>query len=218
MKKILLYLIVALMISSASYARIIVIQTGFNGLRVFNPASVTDAHVGDTVQWVWVSGLQHTTVSTTIPAGAPAWNDTLVNGSPPFNYKITVPGTYNYQCVIHILSGMTGSFVASPAGIQQIGSVVKSFELKQNYPNPFNPSTAINFSIPRNSFVSLKIYDIKGSLVSNLLNENMNAGEYKYDYNAVNLASGIYLYRIQVTDPSGMASNYTVTKQMVLIK
>ena len=113
---------------------------------------------------------------------------------------------------------MTGSFVASPVGIQQIGSVVKSFELKQNYPNPFNPSTSINFSIPRNSFVSLKIYDIKGSLVWTLVNENMNAGEYKYDYNAFKLASGIYLYRIQVTDPSGMASNYSVTKQMVLIK
>jgi len=218
MKKILFYLVIALLITPVLNARIITIQVGFNGLRVFSPASVTDAHVGDTVQWVWVSGLEHSTTSTTIPAGAPAWNDTLVSTSPPFNYKITVQGTYNYECIFHILFGMTGSFVASPAGIQQIGSVVKSYELKQNYPNPFNPSTAINFSIPRNSFVSLKVYDIRGSLVSNLLNETMNAGVYKYDYNAVNLSSGIYLYRIDVTDPSGSASKFSVTKQMVLVK
>jgi plastocyanin len=218
MKKILFYLIIALFITQVLNARIITIQVGFNGLRVFDPATVTDAVVGDTVKWVWVSGLVHSTTSTTIPSGAAAWNDTITQASPTFLYKITVPGTYNYNCIFHIIFGMNGSFVASPSGIQQIGSVVKNFELKQNYPNPFNPATSINFSIPRNSFVSLKIYDMKGALVSNLVNENMNAGEYRYDYNAVNLSSGIYLYRIAVTDPSGMASNYAETKRMVLIK
>ncbi len=58
MKKILFYLIIVFLIAPVLNARIITIQVGFNGLRVFNPATVTDAQVGDTVQWVWVSGLE----------------------------------------------------------------------------------------------------------------------------------------------------------------
>jgi plastocyanin len=210
MKKLILTLAIFLFLTPVIFARIITIEAGPNGSRTFVPNSVTDAHVGDTIKWVWISGI-HTTTSVTIPSGALAWDAPLTSSDPTFFYKITVPGTYNYKCTPHELMGMTGSFVASVSGIQQIGSIVNSFELKQNYPNPFNPATTINFSIPGNSFVSLNIYDTKGSLVANLVNENMNAGEYKFDFNAVNLASGIYLYRIS-------AGQFTETKRMILLK
>lgn len=97
-------------------------------------------------------------------------------------------------------------------GITPINSIVKNFELKQNYPNPFNPTTNINFSIPKNQNVSLKVYDMMGKEVANLVNnERLNAGEYKADFNASALSSGIYYYTLRTED-------FTSTKSMVLVK
>ena len=86
-----------------------------------------------------------------------------------------------------------------------------SYSLNQNYPNPFNPSTVISFSIPKSEFVSLKIYNILGSEISTLLNEDLNAGNYQVDFNASNLASGTYFYQIN-------AGSYTQIRKMNLIK
>ena len=97
-------------------------------------------------------------------------------------------------------------------GITHINSVVKNFVLKQNYPNPFNPTTNINFSIPKNQNVSLKIYDMMGKEVANLINnEFLKAGEYKADFNAANLSSGVYYYTLKTNE-------FTSTKSMLLIK
>ncbi len=92
------------------------------------------------------------------------------------------------------------------------------FQLYQNYPNPFNPSTRIKYSIPSNpnsskggSLVILKIYDLLGREVELLVNEEKSPGFYEVNFNAANLASGIYLYRIQ-------ADNFVVTKKMILLK
>ncbi len=99
-----------------------------------------------------------------------------------------------------------------PIGIHNIGSTVpKTYSLNQNYPNPFNPSTKIRFDLPKNDFVTMKVYDIAGKLVSTLINENLTAGTKEYDWNAVNMPSGIYFYTIK-------AGNFTQTKKMVLVK
>jgi len=90
-------------------------------------------------------------------------------------------------------------------------SIPNSFELSQNYPNPFNPSTTIKFSIPTVTNVSLKIYDILGNEVANLVNEKKDAGEYEFNFNASNLASGIYFYKLQ-------AGSFSQTKKLLLIK
>ncbi len=66
--------------------------------------------------------------------------------------------------------------------------------LNQNYPNPFNPTTMIEYSLPKNSHVSLKIYDVLGREVSTLKNEFQNAGKHSVAFNGSNLASGIYFY------------------------
>lgn len=98
-------------------------------------------------------------------------------------------------------------------GIQQISSEIPArFELKQNYPNPFNPVTNIEYSIPKASNVLLKVYDLTGREVQTLVSEKQNAGTYKADLKALNMASGIYLYSLFADDLR------IDSKKMVLIK
>lgn len=85
------------------------------------------------------------------------------------------------------------------------------FELRQNYPNPFNPSTQISFTLPQASDVSLTVYNVIGQRVAVLANEMLQSGAHTYQFDASNLASGMYLYRLQ-TD------NFSTTKKMMLIK
>jgi len=91
------------------------------------------------------------------------------------------------------------------------GTLPDKYELGQNYPNPFNPSTTIKFSVPQNSMVTLKVYDILGKEVATLVNETKAAGSYEVNFRALNLASGTYIYRLQ-TD------GFTQTKKMMLMK
>jgi hypothetical protein len=70
----------------------------------------------------------------------------------------------------------------------------------QNYPNPFNPSTNIEYSIPSESFVELKVYDVLGNEIASLVNEQQQAGVYRADFNADNLPSGMYFARIRVNE------------------
>ena len=85
------------------------------------------------------------------------------------------------------------------------------YKLMQNYPNPFNPSTIIDYSIAENSFVSLKVYDILGNEVAELVNEYKSMGEYQIEFNAAELPSGIYLYTL-------VSGNYISTKKLILLK
>lgn len=89
--------------------------------------------------------------------------------------------------------------------------VPKNFDLTQNYPNPFNPTTTIEFSIPREANVSLKIYDVLGKEVATLVNEQRAAGTYILNWNASNFSSGLYFYRLT-------AGEFTETKKMFLVK
>ena len=85
------------------------------------------------------------------------------------------------------------------------------YNLSQNYPNPFNPTTTIKYSIPKQSLVTLKIYDILGRQITTLVNEEKPAGNYKIKYDASSLASGVYFYRLQ-------AGNFVQTKKMILLR
>ncbi|MCX6165276.1 MAG: T9SS type A sorting domain-containing protein [Ignavibacteriae bacterium] len=97
-------------------------------------------------------------------------------------------------------------------------NIPKTFDLKQNYPNPFNPITNIKYDLPKDIFVTVKIYDLLGREIKTLVNEFKNAGSYLVSFNGSELASGIYFYRIQVVDPTGRAGNFVQVKRMVLIK
>ncbi len=91
------------------------------------------------------------------------------------------------------------------------GELPKVFALNQNYPNPFNPSTSISYELPGRSFVSLKMFDVLGREVATLVSEEKTAGKYSVAWNARDVSSGIYFYRLQ-------AGSFTDTKKLVLMK
>jgi hypothetical protein len=85
------------------------------------------------------------------------------------------------------------------------------YSLMQNYPNPFNPTTTITYSIPKNGLVALKVYDILGKEVAELVNEAKEAGDYSVTFNASELPSGIYFYTLT-------SGNFIATKKLILLK
>jgi hypothetical protein len=88
---------------------------------------------------------------------------------------------------------------------------IETFSLMQNYPNPFNPITTIEFDLPKTSEVRLKIFNILGEELATLVSDRLSAGSYSYEWDASNLASGVYLYRLQ-------AGDYVETRKMVLMR
>ena len=112
-----------------------------------------------------------------------------------------------YGKILHTTTG--GQWLV---GINNISSEIpKSFVLHQNYPNPFNPNTKINFALPKQGLVTLKIYDITGREIKILVNEVKQAGYYTVDFNGSHISSGVYFYKIQSGD-------FSSVKRMVLIK
>ena len=107
--------------------------------------------------------------------------------------QIDYDGSFNYSKIV---------IVSVPA---------EGYSLEQNYPNPFNPTTKIRFELPVDGFVTIKIFDTFGQKVTTILNEFKKANVYEINFNASNLASGVYIYRMQV-------NNYLESKMMVLIK
>jgi len=102
---------------------------------------------------------------------------------------------------------------ASPViGIRPISSgVVKKYSLGQNYPNPFNPSTKINVQIVKSGLVRMNVYDVLGREVRRLVDQNLQSGAYQVDFDASNLPSGVYFYKIT-------SGNFVDIKKMVLVK
>ena len=92
-----------------------------------------------------------------------------------------------------------------------VSGMPDSYSLSQNYPNPFNPATKINFAIPVSGQVTLKVYDVLGKEVATLVNDKRDAGSYSIEFNAANLPSGMYVYRIK-------SGNFAETRRMMLIK
>ena len=89
--------------------------------------------------------------------------------------------------------------------------IPETIVLKQNYPNPFNPTTTIEFGIPESGFVTLAVYNLLGEQVGLLVNENLSAGNYKADWDAGDLPSGIYIYKL-------IAGGFGQSNKMILMK
>ena len=85
------------------------------------------------------------------------------------------------------------------------------YNLEQNYPNPFNPNTRISFSLARNENVSLEVFNLQGRSVVKLIDESLHSGEHSVHFNARNLSSGVYFYKLST-------SSFIKTKKMLLIK
>jgi len=93
----------------------------------------------------------------------------------------------------------------------KIPAVPADFSLAQNYPNPFNPTTSIAFGLPVASQVTISVYNVLGQVVTELVNDQMEAGYHSVQWDASQMASGVYFYRID-------AGNYTATRSMILMK
>ena len=105
----------------------------------------------------------------------------------------------------------SGSFEYSSEVEVTILEVLNDFTLNQNYPNPFNPSTKISFSIPQNGFTTLKVYDVLGNEVANIIEGELSEGSYDIQFNASGLSSGIYFYSLT-------SGEFTKTMKMILSK
>jgi hypothetical protein len=150
------------------------------------------------------------------------------------NYTISglVPGSYNVTSQLYGYNdaqtnsvsvdystqfSTTSSFTLSPEAVTSVIkstpmlSSIKNFALNQNYPNPFNPSTVISYSVPYQSKVTIKVYNILGKEVATLLDENKAAGNYSIAFNAGQLSSGVYFYQLT-------SGNFISTKKLVLLK
>jgi len=109
-----------------------------------------------------------------------------------------------------------GSFEYSD--IVEVEIAPSVFSLSQNYPNPFNPGTVIKFQISKESFITLKVYDVLGKEVAALVNEEKPAGSYEVEFDASKLVSGIYFYKLQALPTGRQAGSFVETKKMVLLK
>lgn len=120
---------------------------------------------------------------------------------------------YTYTLLGCVMNGVVyGDTAMNPSGIINLNSSIpEKFSLAQNFPNPFNPETIITFNIPKNSFVKLKVYDVSGKELTVLVNGNLDAGSYNYQWDGDSFTSGVYFYRLE-------ANEFVETKRMVLIK
>lgn len=98
-----------------------------------------------------------------------------------------------------------------PTSVNEETELVTTYQLHQNYPNPFNPTTKIKFSVPESEVVQIKVYDVLGKEMQTLLNEYKQSGSYEVEFDASNLPSGVYFYRM-------ISGSYLETKKMILLR
>ncbi|MAT58356.1 MAG: peptidase S8 [Ignavibacteriae bacterium] len=134
------------------------------------------------------------------------------------NNSVTIGKEY----VNEIISSYNKNFADIPVSVKRDeDNLPLQFNLSQNYPNPFNPTTTIEYTIPKVETlhatsqmqnVTLQVYDVLGREVATLVNEQKTAGRYEVEFNAINLASGVYFYRLQTS------TGFVSTKKLLLIK
>ncbi len=168
---------------------------------------------------IYISGLSPMQTSSSqfiqkfTSAGDSVWNFNIqgVNYWSIGRYS-SIDITGNVYLVSERQNGIMITKYGIPIGVQNINSEIPGkFSLSQNYPNPFNPTTNIEFSIPKSSFVKLVVYDMLGREVETLVSKDLKAGTYKADWNASGYTSGVYFYKI-------ISGDYSETKKMILVK
>ena len=138
--------------------------------------------------------------------------DTINGGSSPLDNE----GGFGLNHGIFVKAGpsiiMNNKFGVFTTAIRELENLLpEGFELSQNYPNPFNPSTKIRYSVTTPGLVTLRVFDILGNEVGTIINQEQTAGVYEVDFTAINMASGVYFYKLD-------AGNYSSTKKMMIMK
>ena len=138
---------------------------------------------------------------------------TMVGANGVFSYQISDPSIEAISVTATTGVGNTSGFgfLELITDVEDEEQFPTEFSLDQNYPNPFNPSTTIKFSIPNEEFVSLKVYNSLGEEVDDLIDETKSSGNYSVSFDASNLSSGVYIYKIS-------SGSFVETKKMILMK
>jgi len=131
-------------------------------------------------------------------------------------YSFTIKENAKIDSLIELKFNITGDKSVNRQKIIPIRiTAPEKFELYDNYPNPFNPVTNIKYTLPEKSKVNLSIYNLTGQRVQTLVQKSQEAGIYTQKWNASNLASGVYFYRIKIQNSAGIK---TETRKMLLVK
>ncbi|PIQ09189.1 MAG: hypothetical protein COW71_07820 [Ignavibacteriales bacterium CG18_big_fil_WC_8_21_14_2_50_31_20] len=134
------------------------------------------------------------------------------NGAPmagPCDVVLNIEANKAY--VIDMWGKSAFVFTKDPVSVETDNILPQKFELEQNYPNPFNPATKISYTVPKATHVAISVYNMLGQKVASLVNKNISAGNHSVVFDASNLTSGIYLYKLE-------AINFVTTKKMLLVK
>ncbi len=144
-----------------------------------------------------------TTLNISVPTGRVRIIFQVNSAAAPYSLMDIAPNNYKSQYYSYDLNQVSE--------VNKAGNTVYSFRLEQNYPNPFNPSTEIKYIIPESGFVTLKVYDVIGREIKTLIDDYQSQGVHAVKFNADNLSSGIYFYRINY-------GNFSQVKKMLLLK
>ncbi len=181
---------------------------------------------GETLPDIWFSWRRITDANWATPINltqTPAFAELLLHAAPtlrrdgPNSYTIFLGRSYEAGVTTYPPEALNrtvfyaGSYSWTLTSVGEDGILPTSFSLEQNYPNPFNPSTTIRFSVPKEEFVTLKVYNTLGQEVRTLINDVRHAGEYEVVFDAAGLPSGVYMYKLS-------AGSFLDTKKMVLMK
>ena len=127
-------------------------------------------------------------------------------------------GAYSPYGNTYLLDDITIGDSTGFTGIEDLAGITPTdFELSQNYPNPFNPSTTIRYALPSESKVSIIVYNLLGQEVATLVNDVVSSGYHEVVFNGSNLASGVYLYKINALSSAG-SKDFSTTKKLILLK
>lgn len=143
-----------------------------------------------------------------------------------YKYVGTSYGIMGFSAIDYTLKGCVyqnqvyGDTSMNITNVEFISTEAPSdYKLFQNYPNPFNPETDFKFQLSKSGLINLSIYNINGRLIETLINQNLPEGEYKINWNAKNLPSGTYFYRLTINDSESSSRHvFSQTKKMLLIK
>ncbi len=139
-----------------------------------------------------------------------------MDGVPLGEYGIRIAAVNTSLRKVTMVDAEPFFIVDNATSVNENQKLPENYELYQNYPNPANPSTKISFGLPRESDVSLKIYNALGEEVTQLVNQKLNAGYHEIEFNDIDLSSGIYFYRLHIFTP-GLKGDFSQTKKMILL-
>ncbi|HYQ87745.1 MAG TPA: T9SS type A sorting domain-containing protein [Bacteroidota bacterium] len=159
-------------------------------------------------EYVYPIGYRDVGVSVSTDNGA-TWND-LTHDTTTVQL-LAAMGDTTYAVTLHGVTVLTRNGVVAGVIEQHSAGIPASYRLYQNYPNPFNPSTKILYELPRASYVRLSIYDVLGREVKVLVDAQIGAGQHQATFNAGNLSSGVYFYRL-------VAGTFMETRKLLLMK